>query len=542
MPEAGAINSATAETAHQSIRLNSQPAHRTKERDVKIETALMTERDDESETTRVDAEPVRFDEASSVGDNGPNQNEEQGAASIAPNPLILNPVDPFEHEGDLYAPMLRSVSLLSREEEESLGRAIQESRIIMTDRLAQIPAAVGVFVDFVVKADARERPITDALFAPFESFPGLGEDDEAGEDGNWRDVARTARRLYSEWRTLNATAADSGELDAMRSRLAKLARSIQPGLVSLREALHVCRNLDERVAAVEKAMHAFHADILAGGSSVEGFETLLNIQNEAGVDLTTLRECCKAAASAHARYSSARDRMVNANLRLAYFMAHRVKGNGVAFEDLVQEAMIGLMRAVDKFDYRKGYKFSTYAVQWIRQTTTRAIAESSRTIRVAAHAHDDIVRLRRLARDLEQRLGREPSEHELAKVSGLSESKIAHYAKIGRPAMSLDYPAPEIEDSPLSALVVDPAVEDPRLVTHDERLSESVAAILDTLPAREAFIIRLRHGIGGTGAHTLEEIGRMLGITRERTRQLEARAFEELREKIKPDWLEGLDE
>jgi hypothetical protein len=109
MPEAGAINSATAETAHQSIRLNSQPAHRTKERDVKIETALMTERDDESETTRVDAEPVRFDEASSVGDNGPNQNEEQGAASIAPNPLILNPVDPFEHEGDLYAPMLRSV-------------------------------------------------------------------------------------------------------------------------------------------------------------------------------------------------------------------------------------------------------------------------------------------------------------------------------------------------------------------------------------------------------------------------------------------------
>ncbi len=234
--------------------------------------------------------------------------------------------------------------------------------------------------------------------------------------------------------------------------------------------------------------------------------------------------------------------MINANLRLAYFMAHRVKGNGLAFEDLVQEAMIGLMRAVDKFDYRKGYKFSTYAVQWIRQTTTRSIAESSRTIRVAAHAHDDIVRLKRIARELEQRLGRDPSTQELADASGFSEAKIEHYSSVARAPMSLDYPAPDVEDSPLSAIIVDPAGQDPGVATHDERLAQSVDALLDTLPAREAFIMRLRFGIGGTQAHTLEEVGRMLGITRERTRQLEARAFEQLRETVRPEWLEGLEE
>ncbi len=359
---------------------------------------------------------------------------------------------------------------------------------------------------------------------------------------NWRHVARIAQRLQAEWQMLAAASPGSRDHEAMRARLAKLARDIQPGWVALREALRVCEELDDRVASVETDRDAFHADILDGGPGSEGRGALLRIAEQAGVDLTTLRENRRAAASAYARYTSARDRMVNANLRLAYFMAHRLRGNNLSFDDLVQEAIIGLMRAVDKFDYRMGYKFSTYAVQWIRQTTTRAIADSSRTIRVAAHVHDDIVRLRRLARELEQKLGREPSALELSKVSGTPESKIEQYLRLARQSVSLDAPPADIEDSPLSSIIADPAVNDPRISTHDARLAESVAAVLDALPQREAFILRLRHGVGGSEAHTLEEIGRMLGITRERTRQLEARAVKRLREALAPDLLSGLDD
>ncbi len=509
---------------------------------MKPQTLLMAERDAAAEVAPGDAQRASENPALPADDTG----ADTGAARRVPAADAARPIhreaDPFEHEADLYGPALRSVPLLTREEEEALGRTIRESRLRMTECLAQVPAAAGVFVDFLIEADARERPITDALFAPFESFDGVSGKDAGNDSTGWRDAVESASRLYGEWRASNAASRRSPDSEALRKRLADLMRRIEPGMVALREALHVCKALDERVSDIETERRAFHADILERDGEAQAREALLRIRHEAGVDLTTLRECGRAAASAHARYASARDRMINANLRLAYFMAHRVKGNGLAFEDLVQEAMIGLMRAVDKFDYRKGYKFSTYAVQWIRQTTTRSIAESSRTIRVAAHAHDDIVRLKRIARELEQRLGRDPSTQELADASGFSEAKIEHYSSVARAPMSLDYPAPDVEDSPLSAIIVDPAGQDPGVATHDERLAQSVDALLDTLPAREAFIMRLRFGIGGTQAHTLEEVGRMLGITRERTRQLEARAFEQLRETVRPEWLEGLEE
>jgi RNA polymerase primary sigma factor len=219
-----------------------------------------------------------------------------------------------------------------------------------------------------------------------------------------------------------------------------------------------------------------------------------------------------------------------------------LQGNNLSFDDLVQEAIIGLMRAVDKYDYRMGFKFSTYAVQWIRQATTRAIADSSRTIRVATHVHDEVVRLRRLTRELEQSLGRDPSDADLAKVSSTPESKIQQYLRAARHPVSLDTPLTESQDSPRSWFIADAGLEDPYASTHDARLTASVASILGELPERDAFILRLRHGIGGTESHTLEEIGRMLGITRERTRQLEARAVKQLRETLRPEILRDLDD
>lgn len=467
------------------------------------------------------------------------------------SPALPAGLEAVKRGGDLYKPILVDVELLSREEEEALGRAIHESRERLTSSLSRVPAAFGVFVRLMTEADAGEKPITDALFAPFEAFKAFREADSARESANveadserkdWRRSAQAASQLYDEWLFLAGSETDSRTLDTARARLAKIASGLQPGFVALGEALRLCQKLDNRVGLIEQRLGMFHADVLDQNAPVEQRRALLRIQAEAGVNLTTLRECNRNAASAHAAYLKARDTMVNANLRLAYYMAHRLRGNGLSFDDLVQEAILGLMRAVDKFDYRLGYKFSTYAVQWIRQSTTRAIADDSRTIRVASHMHDEIVRLRKIARGLEQRLGTDPSMAQVAEVAGLAESKVAQVFRFASKPVSLDAPPAEVEDSPLSSIIADTMVEDPHASTHDDMLARKVAAILDTLPAREALIMRLRFGVGGREGRTLEEIGRMLGITRERTRQLESRAFGRLRETVDPDLLQGLDE
>ena len=431
-----------------------------------------------------------------------------------------------EIAGGLYGPTLRTVALLSRAEEEALGETIHESRMEMTRALCTVPAAVAVICELMREADAGERPITDALFAPFEHFEGFesrADADAGGDDpaaSNWRRAAHAMRALLDEWRALHASGAPARKTDAARRRLTAAARSVQPGFVALADALEACRELDRRVAAIERRLGAFHADIVdrrtpsddtlgafvvaddasasSGSDWQAGRRTLLAVEREAGVDLTTLRDCCEIAAARYARYSRARDRMVTANLRLAHFVAYRLRGAGLAIEDLVQEATLGLMRAVDKFDYRLGYKFSTYALQWIRQSTTRAIADASRTIRVPGHVHDDIVRLRKLGRPLEQRLGREPTPAELAGASGMPERK----------------------------------------VRQAQRFARAIDELLEALPPRDALVVRLRLGIGGGEPRTLEEVGTSLGITRERTRQLEARAMNRLREIASPDLLE----
>lgn len=472
-----------------------------------------------------EAEAVTIDSAESRSEPAAEMSPEDEAAEL---------------ENDLYASTLRNVPLLTGDEEQRLGRTIQESRLSITSALGRIPAAVGVIVEAMKQAEARERPVTDAFFSPGGPFEDvLGEKAES-EDVRWRDMVAMADRAYANWRACSADDPDPSTLARRRTRLEAILRSAQPGFPALREALVRCEALDDAVSAVETRFGGFHADILTGESAPEAARRLDTIRAEAGVDLTTLRECRRVAASAYDQYVRARERMITANLRLAYYMAHRLQGAGLSLDDLVQEAIFGLMRAVDKFDYRLGYKFSTYAVQWIRQSTTRAIADSSRTIRVAAHVHDEVVRLRRLGRGLVQRLGREPTVLELAQVSGLTEEKVEQSLSFVTQPLSLDAPLATADDSTLGSIVADAAMVGPDVSAHDAVLSRRVEGILDALPAREALIMRLRHGIGGVETHTLEEIGSMLGITRERTRQLEARAFARLRESIEPDMMGGL--
>ena len=483
---------------------------------------------------------------------------------------------PFEKLNDpvrMYLKEMGSVSLLNRDEEVEIAKRVEEGEKEIAGVVLNVPLIVKEVLtigeklkddkisvrEVVGNLDEEETDIDEELY--IKEVLSLIEKIKRSEQKKLELQKKSTQEDLSEAKKRELTR----KIDQKSKRTLDLLQQINLNNVQIEKVVHKLKHFLERLERAEeeitqcvektnipledlkkafrrlkKSRHEERKVVKETGickKELLEYEKLIKnahkkikrIEAEATLDIRALKNAIKLIDEGEIKTKLAKDELVKANLRLVVSLAKKYTNRGLQFLDLIQEGNIGLIKAVDKFEYQRGYKFSTYATWWIRQAITRAIADQARTIRIPVHMIETINKLIRTSRHLVQEVGREPSPEEIAKKIEFPLDKVRKVLKIAKEPISLETPIGEEEDSHLGDFIEDKKIASPGAAAVNRNLQDQTNKILSTLTPREEKVLRMRFGIGEKADHTLEEVGQDFDVTRERIRQIEAKALRKLR-------------
>lgn len=445
----------------------------------------------------------------------------------------------------MYLTQMGEIPLLSRPEEIALAKKIEVTRKRFRRQLLESDYALKSSLDILTKVHQGLLPFDRTIKVSVTE--GLEKNQILGRmPYNLQTLEELRRRTIEDFAiTIDETATKEEQHEARerlkvrRRKMATLIEELSLRTQRLQPALKRLEQICRRMSDLQQQLDNLKDFKSAGNERANLQKELQDLMEMTLETPRSLRQRMRNIQERFDAYEQSMRDLSGGNLRLVVSIAKKYRNRGLSFLDLIQEGNTGLMRAVDKYEYRRGYKFSTYATWWIRQAITRAIADQARTIRIPVHMIETMSRLRKVSKSLLQELGREPTIEETAAAAEISLEETRRVLKISRHPISLDRPVGESEDSYFGDFIEDGSVDNPVSAATQEMLKDKIDYVLKTLTYREREIIKLRYGLGDGYTYTLEEVGRIFKVTRERVRQIEAKAVRKLQHPVRSKQLKG---